>query len=147
MDKNSLITLSELFEIIESDEAPEEWDFQKEIICIYGLGIYVKLIKELKNFNGLLIPSSIYLDKDKIPLFDFSDPITDNKFENYCECKTVKLFYKKHIYSFGIISIIILSEKVNSFTDDDDNEREIKKSIRKKIKEKTSNKFIKLLTN
>ena len=77
MDKNSLITLSDLFEMIENDEAPEEWDFQKKIICIYGLGIYVKLIKELKNFNGLLIPSSIYLDKDKIPLFDFSSPITD----------------------------------------------------------------------
>ena len=53
---------------------------------------------------------------------------------------------KKNIYSFGIISVIILSEKQNCFDEDEEEEEiEIKTKIMKKIKELTTERFIELL--
>ena len=147
MEKSSLITLSNLFEEIdENDEVAEGWNFEKKIICIYGLGLYLLKMKEISNFKGLLIPSTIYLDKEKIPLFDFSTPITEYGLDSDYASHEGSNILKKNIYSFGIISVIILSEKQNSFIEDNkEKERIIKKEIMPKIKELTSQRFIKLL--
>ena len=112
---------------------PEGWDFEKKIICIYGLGLYLLKMKEISNFKGLLIPSTIYLDKEKIPLFDFSTPIIEYGLDSYYSCHKGKNILKKNIYSFGIISVIILSEKQKSFDEDEEEEEiEIKTKIMKK---------------
>ena len=42
---------------------PEGWDFEKKIICIYGLGHCLLKMKEISNFKSFLIPSTSYLDK------------------------------------------------------------------------------------
>jgi hypothetical protein len=90
MEKASLKTLSNLFEEIdENDKVPEGWDFEKKIICIYGLGLYLLKMKEISNFKGLLIPSTIYLDKEKIPLFDFSTPITEYRLDSDYFCHRI----------------------------------------------------------
>ena len=68
---------------------PEGWDFEKKIICIYGLGLYLLKMKEISNFKGLLIPSTIYLDKEKIPLFDFSTPITEYRLDSDYFCHRI----------------------------------------------------------
>ena len=140
------MTLSNLFAKIDEKEIPEGWDFEKKIICIYGLGLYLLKMKEISNFKGLLIPSTIYLDKEKIPLFDFSTPITEYGLDSDYASHEGSNILKKNIYSFGIISVIILSEKQNSFIEDNkEKERIIKKEIMPKIKELTSQRFIKLL--
>ena len=108
MEKSSLITLSNLFEEIDEKEIPEGWDFEKKIICIYGLGLYLLKMKEISNFKGLLIPSTIYLDKEKIPLFDFSTPITEYGLDSDYASHEGKNILKKYLFFWNYISYYII---------------------------------------
>ena len=142
-------TLFDFLSEIDDDEEsiPEEWDFQKKILCIYGLALYLQEISKIKDFEGLLIPSSIFLDEEKIPLFNFSKPITDYGYDSNCQCKQASTNISKNIYSFGIISIIILLGKFSCFNENEGKGREIKDDYKKKIKKCTSPRFIVFLSN
>ena len=108
MEKSSLMTLSNLFAKIDEKEIPEGWDFEKKIICIYGLGLYLLKMKEISNFKGLLIPSTIYLDKEKIPLFDFSTPITEYGLDSDYASHEGKNILKKYLFFWNYISYYII---------------------------------------
>ena len=102
------MTLSNLFEKVDEKDIPEGWDFEKKIICIYGLGLYLLKMKEISNFKGLLIPSTIYLDKEKIPLFDFSTPIIEYGLDSYYSCHKGKNILKKYLFFWNYISYYII---------------------------------------
>ena len=142
-------TLFDFLSEIDDDEEsiPEEWDFQKKILCIYGLALYLQEISKIKDFEGLLIPSSIFLDEEKIPLFNFSKPITDYGYDSNCQCKQASTNISKNIYSFGIISIIILLGKFSCFCENENKGKEIKKDLKKELKTITSGKFTIFLSN
>ena len=124
---------------------PDIWNSQKKLLCIYGIFLYIQEIEKLNNFEGLLIPSSIFLDKEKIPLFNFANPITDYGIETYCKCFEEKDNFSKYIYSFGVMSIIILSGTFSCF-ENEAKGKEIKKEFKIIIKKETSAKFQIFLT-